>query len=152
MSTGDYEQQTGVVEQSREFFQAFEGAFLSEPVGDVFGTPFVGLSDWNTTTYPAAEIIPQSAVYQGNNEYQYSAFVTLYFRRSRFTNYADDILPIVSGVVRACYGALADTTLHSYNVAEVEFFPAEDDNRTALTAVTTRWEAGGFVVLGPGDE
>lgn len=141
----------GVVVQSQEFFQAFETAFSSERLSDLFGSPFVGLSDWNTTQYPAAEIIPQSATYQSQNEYEYAAFITLYFRRSRFTDYTTDILPVVSEVIQACYAALQTTTLHSYRVAELEFFPAEDDNRTALTAITTRWTGAGLAELGPGD-
>jgi len=53
---------TAVIDQSEAFFQALTDALLANE--DIFGTPFVGLSDWGTSDYPASEVIPQSATYQ----------------------------------------------------------------------------------------
>jgi len=132
---------SAVVEQSEQFFKALTDTLLEHE--DIFGTPFVGLSDWNTADYPASEVIPQSAVYQGQGEYQYAAFSTLYFRRSRMTNYVEDIVPVLGAVVETGYNELAKTDLHAFRVDEIEYFPAEDDNRTSLTAITLRWTAEG---------
>lgn len=134
-----------VIDQSEQFFQALIDTLLTRE--DTFGTPFIGLSDWNTTSYPASEVVPQSAVYQDAGEYQYAAFTTLYYRRSRMTNYVTEIVPDLSDIVTEGYDQLAATDLHSFRVAEIEYFPAEDENRTSLTAITLRWTAEGAVDL-----
>ena len=136
---------TAVIEQSEAFYSALLDALLEHE--DLFGTPFVGNRDWNTTDYPASELIPESATYQPPNEYQYQARVNLYFHRSRLTDYIGEIIPALSAIVESGVERLRETPLYAFRVSDIEYFIGSDFESTSLVMISLRWTAEGPVDL-----
>lgn len=114
---------------------------------DVFETTYTGPKTWDRMDYPVAEVMPQDTTRSAGNEFSHTLMTNLYFERGRETDYIDDVLHPVAGVIDDTLSALSDTEcVLTYVPTSIEDFAGEvGDSLVILVSIT--WEVTTLVDL-----
>ena len=91
-------------------------------VVDALRRPFVGPTDEAAMSFPAVEVLPESADDQGGNTWRHTLRLNIYFERKRDVDYRDQLDAAGEAAVAATDELLTLPLAHAIRIGTVEDF------------------------------
>jgi hypothetical protein len=127
-----------VLEHRLAILEAIRAATVASD--DQFNSLFFGPHAWSAVRYPAVQVDPQEASYQGSHEYQHTIETALVYRWQDSTDYLEDVLPPTFDYLSAVMAELEATpAVTNYLPAQVSDFAGEVEGQR-LTALVVTWQ------------